>query len=99
VQHLSESIYIKTFAKLHKTSTYVIPAKAGIQFYQILPRFPRIAYGTGLVKPGMTQLDCRILRRRRCHASDGGGKTTYCFELHHVYIKTSTPYPSRHSPD
>jgi mRNA-degrading endonuclease RelE of RelBE toxin-antitoxin system len=27
------------FAQLHKTSNYVIPAKAGIQYYQVLPGF------------------------------------------------------------
>ena len=30
---------IETFAQLHKTSNYVIPAKAGIQYYQALPGF------------------------------------------------------------
>jgi hypothetical protein len=35
-----------TLAKLYKTSNYVIPAKAGIQYYQVSPRFR--------VKPGMT---------------------------------------------
>ena len=30
---------IETFAQLHKTSNYVIPAKAGIQYYQQLPGF------------------------------------------------------------
>jgi len=34
---------------------FVIPAKAGIQYYQIFPRFPRIKYGAGSVKPGMTK--------------------------------------------
>jgi len=29
----------ETFAQLHKTSNYVIPAKAGIQYYQELYRF------------------------------------------------------------
>ena len=29
----------ETFAQLHKTSNYVIPAKAGIQYYQAFPRF------------------------------------------------------------
>jgi site-specific recombinase XerD len=29
----------ETFAQLHKTSNYVIPAKAGIQHYQQLPGF------------------------------------------------------------
>jgi bifunctional UDP-N-acetylglucosamine pyrophosphorylase/glucosamine-1-phosphate N-acetyltransferase len=45
---------IEIFAKLHKTSNFVIPAKAGIQYYQIFPRFPRIKYGAGSVKLGMT---------------------------------------------
>jgi hypothetical protein len=35
-----------TFAKLYKTNNFVIPAKAGIQYYQVFPRFR--------VKPGMT---------------------------------------------
>jgi len=43
----------ETFAKLHKTANFVIPAKAGIQYYQILPGFR--------VKPGMT--DKRIMQR------------------------------------
>jgi hypothetical protein len=56
----SMAFYIETFAKLYKTSNYVIPhvpfrvAKAGIQYHQGFPRFPRIKYGAGLVKPGMT---------------------------------------------
>ena len=36
----------ETFAKLHKTHNFVIPAKAGIQYFQIVPGFR--------VKPGMT---------------------------------------------
>lgn len=30
---------VETFAQLHKTTNYVIPAKAGIQYYQAFPRF------------------------------------------------------------
>ena len=41
-----EITYIEAFAKLHKTSNSVIPAKAGIQYYQVFPRFR--------VMPGMT---------------------------------------------
>jgi uncharacterized membrane protein len=47
----SMAFYIETFVKLYKTSNYVIPhvpfrvAKAGIQYYQGFPRFPRIKYG------------------------------------------------------
>jgi hypothetical protein len=33
------SLQSETFAKLHKTSIHVIPAKAGIQYYQALPGF------------------------------------------------------------
>jgi hypothetical protein len=44
---------IETFAKLHKPSNFVIPAKSGIQYYQIFPRFR--------VKPGMTNK--RVIQR------------------------------------
>jgi hypothetical protein len=37
---------------LHVNSLAVIPAKAGIQLR--ITGFPRIKYGAGLVKPGMT---------------------------------------------
>jgi len=49
-------VYLReeSFAKLYKTSSYVIPARAVIQYYQVFPGFPRIGYGAGLVKPGMT---------------------------------------------
>jgi hypothetical protein len=30
---------IETFAQLHETGNYVLPAKAGIQYYQALPGF------------------------------------------------------------
>ena len=40
-----------------------IPAKAGIQYYQVFPRFPSIEYGAGSVKPGMTNSElCKGLR-------------------------------------
>jgi len=39
-------------ALLYISHQAVIPAKAGIQFRN--PGFPRIKYGAGLVKPGMT---------------------------------------------
>jgi hypothetical protein len=35
-----KDFYIETFEKLHKTSRFVIPAKAGIKYYQILLGFP-----------------------------------------------------------
>jgi len=59
VNFLSNSVcpvYLReeSFAKLYKTSSYVIPVRAGIQYYQVFPGFPRIGYGAGLVKPGMT---------------------------------------------
>jgi hypothetical protein len=41
-----EMVSTETFAKLYKTSNYVIPAKAGIKHYKIFPRFR--------VKPRMT---------------------------------------------
>ena len=44
VKHADQSV--ETFAKMYKTSNCVIPAKAGIQYYQVCPRFR--------VKPGMT---------------------------------------------
>ncbi len=66
---MKKDILIETFAKLHQTVNFVIPAnrrraeaalcrvakaEAGIQYYQIFSRFPRIRYGAGSVKPGMT---------------------------------------------
>ena len=44
----------ETFAKPHKTGNFVIPAKAGIQYYQIFSSFPRIKYEAGSIRPGMT---------------------------------------------
>jgi len=35
----NQYLQIKSFAQLHKTGHYVIPAKAGIQYYQALPGF------------------------------------------------------------
>jgi hypothetical protein len=47
--------YVKNFCNLYTasliTAKHVIPAKAGIQENT---GFPRIKYGAGLVKPGMT---------------------------------------------
>jgi hypothetical protein len=51
---MKKDILIETFAKLHQTINFVIPAQAVIQHYQIFSRFPRIKYGAGSVKPGMT---------------------------------------------
>jgi hypothetical protein len=39
IQRSRDSNPNETFAQLHKTSNYVIPAKAGIQYYQVISGF------------------------------------------------------------
>jgi hypothetical protein len=36
---LPQLIQVETFAQPHKTNNFVIPAKAGIQYYQHLPGY------------------------------------------------------------
>ena len=57
--NVSKDSRVVNLTLLYINSEAVIPAKAGIQIEKT--GFPRIKYGAGLVKPGMTNKGKRLL--------------------------------------